>query len=215
MTFVFVYSGGISTYRELCSIANDLNQPDLIYKFMHLANHNAMWNSRKVARAFEFYNIIRLICVNIHATDRVLYEEWVYASFSEWIPKVFLFTRTILRRKILPPICHCLDVVWNNFCIKLNVHIEYHGFDFILSLLKGAAFGFSTIAAQAGEQLQPFLSQIIPKLYRYQFDPNPRIQQAMGSIWNALVKDNKNTVREQKYTCKGVPDNRWLLYSII
>lgn len=97
--------GGISTYRELCSIANDLNQPDLIYKFMHLANHNAMWNSRK-----------------------------------------------------------------------------------------GAAFGFSTIAAQAGEQLQPFLSQIVPKLYRYQFDPNPRIQQAMGSIWNALVKDNKNTV---------------------
>lgn len=36
----------------------------------------------------------------------------------------------------------------------------------------------------------------------------------MGSIWNALVKDNKNTVREQKYTCKGVPHNRWLLYSI-
>ncbi|XP_061192483.1 proteasome adapter and scaffold protein ECM29-like [Saccostrea echinata] len=97
--------GGISTYRELCSIANDLNQPDLIYKFMHLANHNAMWNSRK-----------------------------------------------------------------------------------------GAAFGFSTIAAQAGEQLQPFLSQIVPKMYRYQFDPNPKIQQAMSSIWNALVKDNKNTV---------------------
>ncbi|XP_056020008.1 proteasome adapter and scaffold protein ECM29-like [Ostrea edulis] len=97
--------GGISTYRELCSIANDLNQPDLIYKFMHLANHNAMWNSRK-----------------------------------------------------------------------------------------GAAFGFSTIAAQAGEQLQPFLSQIVPKLYRYQFDPNPKIHQAMSSIWNALVKDNKNTV---------------------
>ena len=38
----------MSTYKELCSIANDLNQPDLIYKFMHLANHNAMWNSRKV-----------------------------------------------------------------------------------------------------------------------------------------------------------------------
>lgn len=74
MTFVFVYSGGISTYRELCSIANDLNQPDLIYKFMHLANHNAMWNSRKVARAFEFYNIIRLIhvCVNMQLTGMSL-----------------------------------------------------------------------------------------------------------------------------------------------
>ncbi|KAL5016584.1 hypothetical protein ScPMuIL_006173 [Solemya velum] len=97
--------GGLTTYKELCSIANDLNQPDLIYKFMHLANHNAMWNSKK-----------------------------------------------------------------------------------------GAAFGFTTIAAQAGEQLAPYLSQIVPRLYRYQFDPNPKIQQAMSSIWNALVQNNKDTV---------------------
>ena len=61
-------------------------------------------------------------------------------------------------------------------------------------LLQGAAFGFSTIAAQAGEQLAPYLHQIVPKLYRYQFDPNPRINQAMTSIWSALVTDNKKTV---------------------
>ncbi|CAH1774881.1 unnamed protein product [Owenia fusiformis] len=95
----------MSTYKELCSIANDLNQPDLIYKFMHLANHSAMWNSKK-----------------------------------------------------------------------------------------GAAFGFKTIAAQAGEQLAPILHKIVPRLYRYQFDPNPRINQAMTSIWNALVSDTKKTV---------------------
>lgn len=40
--------GNLSTYKELCSLASDLNQPDLIYKFMHLANHNAIWNSKKV-----------------------------------------------------------------------------------------------------------------------------------------------------------------------
>lgn len=67
----------LSTYRELCSLASDLNQPDLVYKFMHLANYNAMWNSRK-----------------------------------------------------------------------------------------GAAFGFGTIAAKAGEQLESHLPKIIPKLYR-------------------------------------------------
>ena len=69
----------LTTYRELCSLASDLNQPDLVYKFMHLANYNAMWNSRK-----------------------------------------------------------------------------------------GAAFGFGTIASKAGEQLEPHLDKIIPKLYRYQ-----------------------------------------------
>ena len=95
----------LTTYKELCSLASDLNQPDLVYKFMNLANHNAMWNSKR-----------------------------------------------------------------------------------------GAAFGFGTIAAKAGEQLEPHLAKIIPKLYRYQFDPTPKIQQSMQSIWNALVTDTSKTV---------------------
>ncbi|XP_053321854.1 proteasome adapter and scaffold protein ECM29 [Spea bombifrons] len=95
---------GLSTYKELCALASDLSQPDLIYKFMNLANHHAMWNSRK-----------------------------------------------------------------------------------------GAAFGFNVIADKAGEQLAPFLPQLVPRLYRYQFDPNTGIRQAMTSIWNALVTD-KTTV---------------------
>ncbi|KAG7160614.1 Proteasome adapter and scaffold protein ECM29-like [Homarus americanus] len=101
-------SGGqLSTYRELCSLATDLNQPDLIYKFMNLANHNSVWNSRK-----------------------------------------------------------------------------------------GAAFGFGTLASQAGSQLEPYLPQIVPKLYRYQHDPTPKIQQPMAAIWNALVTDNAKTIEK-------------------
>ena len=97
--------GNLTTYKELCSLASDLNQPDLVYKFMNLANHNAMWNSKR-----------------------------------------------------------------------------------------GAAFGFGTIAAKAGEQLEPHLAKIIPKLYRYQFDPTPKVQQSMQSIWNSLVTETSKTV---------------------
>ncbi|XP_033121432.1 proteasome adapter and scaffold protein ECM29-like isoform X2 [Anneissia japonica] len=97
--------GGLTTYKELCSLASDLNQPDLVYKFMHLASHNAMWNSRK-----------------------------------------------------------------------------------------GAAFGFGTIAKQASEQLAAHLPNIVPRLYRYQYDPNRQIQQAMTSIWSALVTDEKKVI---------------------
>lgn len=60
---------------------------------------------------------------------------------------------------------------------------------FILLLFQGAAFGFNVIATRAGEQLAPFLPQLVPRLYRYQFDPNLGIRQAMTSIWNALVTD--------------------------
>jgi len=58
----------------------------------------------------------------------------------------------------------------------------------------GAAFGFSSIAARAGDQLTPHLPRIIPKLYRYQFDPTPRIQQSMSAIWSSLVPETNKTV---------------------
>lgn len=88
----------LSTYKEMCSLANEMGKPDMIYKFMNLSNHNALWNSRK-----------------------------------------------------------------------------------------GAAFAATTIMAQAKEQLQPHLPFLVPKLYRYSYDPNPKIAQAMGNILNALV----------------------------
>uniref|UniRef100_A0A1X7V2T2 Uncharacterized protein n=1 Tax=Amphimedon queenslandica TaxID=400682 RepID=A0A1X7V2T2_AMPQE len=49
---------GLSTYKELCSLASDLNKPDLVYKFMSLANHHAIWNSKKGA-AFSVSSIVR------------------------------------------------------------------------------------------------------------------------------------------------------------
>lgn len=52
MIFIIFFSlvhRSLTTYKELCSLASDLNQPDLVYKFMNLANHHAMWNSRKVS----------------------------------------------------------------------------------------------------------------------------------------------------------------------
>ena len=42
----------LTTYKELCSLASDLNQPDLVYRFMHLSNHNAIWESKKVCSFF-------------------------------------------------------------------------------------------------------------------------------------------------------------------
>ncbi|KAI5643789.1 hypothetical protein NE865_04185 [Phthorimaea operculella] len=99
--------GNLSTYKELCSLASDLNQPDLLYKFMHLAHHNSMWNSKK-----------------------------------------------------------------------------------------GAAFGFHSIALQAGAQLSEHLPKIVPRLYRYRFDPTPRIQNSMTSIWHAIVPNTQHTVHK-------------------
>ena len=97
--------GNLSTYKELCSLASDLNQPEIIYSFMQLANNNANWNSRL-----------------------------------------------------------------------------------------GAAFGLKSISAFANLEMQPYLSKIVPRLFRYKYDPTPKIQNSMISIWDSVVKDNKATL---------------------
>lgn len=96
--------GNITTYKELCSLASDLNQPEMIYQFMQLANHNAAWNSKL-----------------------------------------------------------------------------------------GAAFGLQSISKAAKEQMQPYLGKIVPRLYRYKYDPTPKIQNSMISIWDSVVSNSKET----------------------
>ncbi|EDW31715.1 GL11265 [Drosophila persimilis] len=101
--------GNITTYKELCSLASDLNQPDMIYQFMQLANHNAAWTSKL-----------------------------------------------------------------------------------------GAAFGLKTLSAESKQKMQPYLGKIIPRLYRYKYDPTPKIQNSMISIWDTIVSDSKE-VTEKYY----------------
>lgn len=66
--------GNLSTYKELCSLASETNQPDLVYKFMHLVNHRAIWDSKKVRKRFLLgfgsfsENVRTLMNLAIHGT---------------------------------------------------------------------------------------------------------------------------------------------------
>ncbi|ANB11735.1 Ecm29p [Sugiyamaella lignohabitans] len=98
--------GSISTYKDILSLASEVGDPSLVYKFMSLAANSSLWQSRK-----------------------------------------------------------------------------------------GAAFGLNTIFSKANLddlfESNPKLSKnLIPKLYRYRFDPNSSVQESMKGIWNALVRDN-------------------------
>lgn len=90
--------GKLSTYKELCNLANEMGQPDLMYKFMDLANYQASLNSKR-----------------------------------------------------------------------------------------GAAFGFSKIAKHAGDALQPYLRSLIPRLVRYQYDPDKNVQVDIYQVLNTRV----------------------------
>lgn len=55
---------------------------------------------------------------------------------------------------------------------------------------------FASIAKLAGERLQPYIAALVPKLYRYQYDPNARVRDSMVHIWRALIDNPKKTVDE-------------------
>ena len=42
--------------------------------------------------------------------------------------------------------------------------------------------------------LEPHFPSLIPKLYRYKYDPVPRIQQSRLSIWNSITTESNKTV---------------------
>lgn len=58
----------------------------------------------------------------------------------------------------------------------------------------GAAFGLKSISKAAQSQMKPYLGKIVPRLYRYKYDPTPKIQNSMISIWDSVVKDSKEVV---------------------
>ena len=48
----------MTTYKELCSLASDMGQPEMIYQFMHLSNHSAIWSDR-IGAAFGVGNLVK------------------------------------------------------------------------------------------------------------------------------------------------------------
>lgn len=72
------------------------------------------------------------------------------------------------------------------------MHLANH--NAIWNSKKGAAFGFQSIAEKSGEHLKALLPEIIPKLYRYQYDPSPNIQASMQNIWRVLVSEPQKIV---------------------
>ncbi|KAI9849048.1 MAG: proteasome component M29 [Thelocarpon superellum] len=94
--------GSVSTYKDIMSLAAEVGDPSLVYRFMSMASSNAVWSSRAAFGRFGLGNIL-----SESSTDGYLTQN----------PKLY------------------------------------------------------------------------PKLYRYRFDPNPKVQQSMNDIWSALVKD--------------------------
>ena len=60
----------------------------------------------------------------------------------------------------------------------------------------GAAFGLKSLSSETKAKMQPYFGKIVPRLYRYKYDPTPKIQNSMISIWDSIVSDPKEVVEK-------------------
>ncbi|KAJ8612035.1 hypothetical protein MRB53_037678 [Persea americana] len=96
--------GSVTTYKDIMSLASEVGDSSLVYRFMSLASHNSIWSTR--------------------------------AAFGKF---------------------GLSDILQRSDYLKTN-------------------------------------PKLIPKLFRYRFDPNPNARRAMTDIWHALVKDPNSTI---------------------
>ncbi|ODV79379.1 ARM repeat-containing protein [Suhomyces tanzawaensis NRRL Y-17324] len=66
---------------------------------------------------------------------------------------------------------------------------------------KGMAFGLGSILSKSSldnllNNDSKLSSRLIPKLFRYKYDPSSAVQQSMIDIWNSLFKDTSKTINE-------------------
>lgn len=66
---------------------------------------------------------------------------------------------------------------------------------------KGMAFGLGSILSKSSldEMLSSnknLANKLIPKLYRYKYDPNSSVSKSMNDIWNVLIKDSSKTIND-------------------
>ena len=69
--------GEFSTMKELMGVANDMGQPDLVYKFLDVASHHSIWQS-KMGSAFTLHSLL--------STNHAL-----KAKVQSLIPKLYLY----------------------------------------------------------------------------------------------------------------------------
>lgn len=122
--------GSVSTYKDVLSLASDVGDPSLVYKFMSLAKSSALWSSRR-----------------------------------------------------------------------------------------GMAFGLGSVMsktslAQLLDDNKAMANKLIPKLYRYRYDPSTSVSQSMNDIWNSLIDDPTAIIRANfdlilKELLKEVGNKEW------
>lgn len=160
----------VSTYKDIVSLAQEMGDPSLVYRFMSLASNNAIWNSRAAVGRFGLGGIL--------ADSTYLQQN------KKFYPKLFRY-----RFDPIPNVRRSMEDIWKALVKDTNAVIEQN-FDLIMSdLLKSILSGKDWRAREAScAAIADLLQGRDVNMY----------EKFLDEIWAAAFKvldDVKETVR--------------------
>ena len=171
--------GEVSTMKELMTVANDMGQPDLVYRFMDIASHHSAWQSR-MGSAFTLQSIL--------GSSAAMKEKVV-----ELLPKLYLY-----QFDPNPKIKDSMRQLWQSLIDHPKPMIDAHFHPIAVHLLRSmdsrqfrvrlaACLGLvDLIPHRSWSEVGAYLPQLWASLFRLLDDVNGETRKAAVSLSNAL-----------------------------
>lgn len=120
----------VTTYKDIVSLAQEMGDPSLVYRFMNLASNNAIWTSRAAFGRFGLSGVL--------ADSKYLQEN------KKFYPKLFRY-----RFDPNPNVQKSMDDIWKALVKDSNATVD-ENFDLIMEdLLKSIVYGREWRAREA------------------------------------------------------------------
>ena len=114
--------GSVTTYKDIVSLAAEMGDPSLVYRFMNLASNNAIWTSRSAFGRFGLGN--------------VLADSAYLAENKTFYPKLYRY-----RFDPNPNVQRSMNDIWNALVKDPNTVIDQNFDAIIEDLLKSVVTG--------------------------------------------------------------------------
>ncbi|KAI9800620.1 MAG: proteasome component M29 [Piccolia ochrophora] len=162
--------GSVSTYKDIMSLASEVGDPSLVYRFMSLAANNAIWSSRAAFGRFGLSNILS------------------ESTFLSENPKLYA---KLFRYRFDPNtnVQRSMNDIWSALVKDSSATVEKYFDDIMEDLLKSILVGREWRVRQAS------CSAIADLIQGQQFS---KYEKYLGEVWTVAFKvldDIKESVR--------------------
>ncbi|KAF2842823.1 ARM repeat-containing protein [Patellaria atrata CBS 101060] len=175
--------GSVTTYKDILSLASEVGDSSLVYKFMSLASNNAIWSSRAAFGRFGLSNILSDSSVNGYLAEN-----------PKLYPKLYRY-----KFDPNPNVQRSMNIIWNALVKDSNKTIDKY-FEPILKDLLSSILGKEWRVRQAScaaiadlvqgrplERYESYLEQIWTVCFKVLDDIKLSVRAAAASLARTLT----------------------------